>query len=276
MEEELTLFRRMVQVLLQRPDRYTNARAADIAKEIRRLSLNPIVEPQMLSRLLPTADEVHKKFGERDFLYLRPVANDAIMVPVLWMDCDFSRSIPKISMLLGLFSWGDGDTVRGLGYRFETPEGQSRDGRGIHHYYHAQIIRSMRGINFPPQACSEWLPESQPAFPLDCQQPIHLLISLLVALYGRDEAFHPFHFERYLINQLKPHRAAMRFEQSLAVKWHWKIQNRDTGEIHKYYQSAREVDEYTEIKRQYPRCELVKILPSIYEASPATKKERLD
>ena len=89
------------------------------------LQLAPIVTVEQLNAALPTdEDVVHKRFPNRDFLYLNPITNDIITVPVLWMTCDFSRSLPKISILLGFFTLDNGN-LKGLGYRFEAPEGKA-------------------------------------------------------------------------------------------------------------------------------------------------------
>lgn len=279
MEQELKLFRNMVQALLISPDKYQNDRARTIVKKMRELQLNPIVGPEALGQALPTVDNVYGTFPNKDFLYLNPVTNNIIMVPILWIECDFSRLTPKIRILLGLFTL-DNDVdeekrFKGLGYRFETPEGQSSNGSGIHNYYHVQIIRSLRGTYFPPQKYSEWLPESQPAFPLDCQSPIQLLLALLVALYGRDAAFEPFLHQRSLMKAIKPYRDEMWFGKFLEMKWHWMIQNRDTMKIHQYCQSTREAQEYPDIVNAYPGCSPVKILPSTYNASAEGQKRRL-
>lgn len=280
MDRELDLFRRFVLALFEtheRPYDYKNQRALDTYLAMQKLQINPIAQLEQLQAALPTDKEVDKSFPFRDFLYLNPITSDVITVPVVWMTCDFSRSLPKISVLLGLFTIDNDDGyLKGLGYRFETPEGQSRGGIGTHHYYHAQIIRKLRGIWFPPNQYSSWMPESQPAFPLDCESSIHLLIALLVSLYGRDEALRPLLQQRKLAKELKLYNASMKYHQFTDTMWHWMIRRRGTEDEIRYYQSVQEMENYENISRSYPGCDPVKIMPTKYGSSSPDRRAILD
>jgi len=101
------------------------------------------------------------------------------MVPRIQLKCNFGRNIPEIRCRLELFLLTDSTELQSLGYRFESPEGQNDEGTGVHHYYHIQIIQ-------PPTSISgvEWLPETQPAFPINADDPVKLMLSLLISLYG--------------------------------------------------------------------------------------------
>ena len=70
------------------------------------------------------------------------------------------------------------NSVKSIALRFETDEGS---GGGSHDYCHAQICRS---IGKHPATNSSWLPESEPAFPLDASDQICLVLCLLTSLYG--------------------------------------------------------------------------------------------
>jgi len=117
-------------------------------------------------------------FGEHGkVLFLEPIAGSRCIVPILSMRYDFCRSIPQVRLRLALFLFDDTENVAAIGYRFESPEGE-----GTHHYYHAQLIRDLdRGHLLP---CPAWLPTRQPAFALDAENALTLVVCLLIALYG--------------------------------------------------------------------------------------------
>jgi hypothetical protein len=66
-----------------------------------------------------------------------------------------------------------------IGCRFEPPEGP-----GIHNYYHAQIFRAFHPGGKELPCCPTWLPESWPAFHLKADDPVTLLVSMVISLYG--------------------------------------------------------------------------------------------
>lgn len=134
-----------------------------------------------LDNLLPADNRPRSDFGRR-FLYLKPVVKGSIMVPILSLKCDLNHSpAPRFCLRLGLFLLDNSGEPRAIGYRFETPEDEDES---RHHYYHAQLIKS-----FPNESpgwcldCRKWLPDTQPAFALDANGPVALLLCMLVSLY---------------------------------------------------------------------------------------------
>lgn len=117
-------------------------------------------------------------FGDHGkVLFLEPIAGPRCMIPILSLRYDFYRSIPEVRLRLALFLFDDTGRVAAIGYRFESPEGE-----GTHHYYHAQLIRNLdHGQSLP---CPAWLPTTQPAFALDAENALTLVVCLLITLYG--------------------------------------------------------------------------------------------
>ena len=77
--------------------------------------------------------------------------------------------------------------LNGIGFRMETPE-SANTSIGIHDFYHAQLIQRFSPKQFSDKLqtkCLNWLPGSQPSFPLPANCPVTLLLCLIVTLYGR-------------------------------------------------------------------------------------------
>jgi hypothetical protein len=180
MDQDLKVFRDLVLWLWdnhKEPGHYPNPKARKIYEDIER-AYRSILNREDLESILPTEDDVRSGFSPVNrYLYLNPIFKDALMIPVLKISTDFGRHVPEIRIRLGLFVH-KGGTTHAFGYRFESPEGQ-----GIHHYYHAQFIHGFEKEQpFMPK--NIWLPDGCPTFPLDADNPVKLLLSLLVALYG--------------------------------------------------------------------------------------------
>jgi hypothetical protein len=219
------------------------------------------IDSTELERHLPNEEKVQSEFPKRKYLYLDPVEGQAL-VPVLSIASDFGRSIPAVRIRLGLFFSHDGK-IRAFGYRFESPEGP-----GSHHYYHAQLINGFEKDE-PFLGGDAWLPTSCPTFPLDADNPVKLLLSLLIALYGV-----PY------ISRIKPlvdgigrHLDQMRFQSLPELKWYKKV---TTGggkkiEIH----NPSNPTEFTKVmKAKYPKCEITGITKEMYIQSSAGQLQK--
>lgn len=148
----------------------------------------------------PVGDNLEAKLAENEptldlleegnFIYLTPVEKQGWMVPVLSIMYNFSGSKPVVRLRLALFLLDENDTLKAIGYRFETPESNVEVGEkspvvGDHDYYHAQLINGFDKTTQRWQLpCELWLPTSWPAFPLDAEDPVGLIVCLLVSLYG--------------------------------------------------------------------------------------------
>jgi hypothetical protein len=75
-----------------------------------------------------------------------------------------------------------------LALRFETPE-RDATGDGKHDYYHSQLCVSLRRgegtdtLALPIEP--DWFPTSHPAWPMDAETPVELLVCLILSLYGK-------------------------------------------------------------------------------------------
>ncbi len=121
--------------------------------------------------------------GMGQFLYMDVVVDDRPLIPVVSFNYDFSEDREELRLRVGLIGRSSDGTPISAGFRFETREGPT----GVHRYYHAQMISSL-GVpkGSDPLPMDHWVPESQPAIPLDADNPLALLVCFLVSLYGPD------------------------------------------------------------------------------------------
>jgi len=118
------------------------------------------------------------------FICLPPIEKGDCFVPILCVEYDYSLVVPELHLRIALFliSEGDGDeTLKAIGYRFETAHTRDR-----HHYCHLQHINKLGQRNRYTLPGVEWIPTEYPAFPIDAQDPIQLLVCMLVSLYDVD------------------------------------------------------------------------------------------
>jgi len=113
------------------------------------------------------------------FIYLPPTEKGPCIVPILSVEYNYATEPPEATLRIALFLLDSKDDIKAIGYRFETA---SRQGR--HRYCHIQHIDGLGQNKFPPGV--EWIPTEYPAFPLDAQDPIELVICMLVSLYDRE------------------------------------------------------------------------------------------
>ncbi len=147
-------------------------------------SLPPIGETE-LANLFPDSEAVEVDFSERSkVLYLPRLEKNPEFVPVLSLRCNLGETKTKMTMKVMLISSdGNEGNLCGVGFRLESPHGDERKEVGRHDFYHAQLIRSL-GYG-PPVECPSWLPETQPSFPLTADDPVTLVLCLLLSLYGK-------------------------------------------------------------------------------------------
>lgn len=146
----------------------------------------PKMPTQRLERVLsqPTAED--SLLDGRDFLYLEPLSKGPPALPVVALDYDFQAPSPSLSIRVMLFRPDESEReVDTFGFRLETGDQQGT----MHRYHHAQMIRHLEGKGRSLAIAgwkirSSWVPETQPALPLDSHSPLSLLLCLLISLYG--------------------------------------------------------------------------------------------
>ncbi|MFQ5911427.1 MAG: hypothetical protein ACE5IJ_12025 [Thermoplasmata archaeon] len=147
----------------------------------------PPIKEKELGGLFPDAEVVEADFSERrGVLYLPPLEKNPEFVPLLSLWCKLEETGASMALRVMLVSRGGSEgRVRGIGFRLESPHGddENEDELGRHDFYHAQLIRSLG--HGPPVECPGWLPETQPSFPLTADDPVTLVLCLLLSLYGR-------------------------------------------------------------------------------------------
>ncbi len=150
--------------------------------------LIPIGNDTYIKKQLPLGGNIDCDFyDEKQFLFLPPVEKDGNWIPVVSLRCikkgRTSRS--ETMFRVGLYRKNEEEKVVGFGLRFESPHKT-----GKHDYFHVQLTKHWTNSKkrLISDKCPDWLPDSQPAFPIDAKNPLHLLLCLLVSLYGIKEA----------------------------------------------------------------------------------------
>lgn len=160
--------------------------ALQVQEELSSSGWLPISAEELREFLSREEDELHVNFyDERKYLYLPALKEDnKDFVPVLSLKAEFSDGeMKEFRLRVMLVSQNDDGELRGLGFRLEAPEGS---GHGRHDFYHAQLIKGFEkhemGLSIKTP---QWLPCSQPSFPLLANDPLTLVICLLLTLYGK-------------------------------------------------------------------------------------------
>ncbi len=182
----------------QRRKRNPSAGAEETLRLLINSRLRPIERSDFEHWFPVSPDELHVDFLERkSVLYLPPLERNAEFVPCVDVKCDLDDSRTEMELRVMLLGWiedppgSDDAKLRGICFRMESPyveegENASNDDEekiGRHDFYHAQLLERFRwgsAIEFP-----DWLPCSQPSFPLTATCPITLMLCLLLTLYGK-------------------------------------------------------------------------------------------
>ena len=120
------------------------------------------------------------------FLFLEPIKDEDILPFLTLQSSDNWREF-RIYALLALSD--DKSKHQSLAIRFETPEGEYIEDskRGKHDFFHAQLCKKIfdsSRIVVAQATTPEWLPTSQPSFPLDADNQVSLVLCMLTSLYG--------------------------------------------------------------------------------------------
>lgn len=126
-------------------------------------------------------------------LYLPPLEKEPNFVPILSLSCILNKIQSSAQFKVMLVCRDEDEKLCSIGFRMETPESMNQSANtvsndGIHDFYHAQLTRKFdqkAPDNKQGFDCPNWLPQSQPSFPLPAHCPVTLLLCLIVTLYGR-------------------------------------------------------------------------------------------
>jgi len=271
MDKDLGTFRDLVLWLWdnhERPWEYSRRDALSIYQDIGGVYTS-VLRKEELANILPSDDCVKTTFATM-YLYLDPVTKGTTMVPVLSACCDFGRSPAEVRLRLGLFMRHKRN-VKAIGYRFEAPEG-----KGSHNYYHVQVISGLKEP-FSPQECSSWLPDRQPAFPLDADDPVKLLLCLLVSLYGVQYVAR-LKTDAYLGNRLSDYLDRLSCFHPKPFNWYWKVESEDPNKRPGYHGFADKTPEEVtkgleDLKKKYPGNSISGITKGMWDSLPDVHKE---
>jgi len=158
-----------------------------------------------------------------------------------------------------------------LGFRFEAPEGKSTSGAGRHNYYHVQMIRALgSSISFPANEHLKWLPDAEPTFPIDADNPVKLLLSLLISLYGPDEV-------AVLIahvaagTELQAYLQEMKSLHEDELEWYWKVTIGKTSKV-EYWKTSKGPTEFrAHIASKYAGSAIIGVAKGTFHRIPKPK-----
>jgi hypothetical protein len=150
---------------------------------------NQIRETEFETWLNESSDKLEIDFSKRKaILFLPPLEKDRDFVPILNLKCNVSESINSMRLYVILVRLGEEhQKPYGLAFRFESPESEQYEeqsgNEGVHDFYHVQL---MTGFSYGPDLeIPQWVPVSQPSFPLPADDPLTLVFALLMTLYGK-------------------------------------------------------------------------------------------
>lgn len=148
----------------------------------------PPMDEKALEAIIPTDAQVegNSSAGHR-YLYLPPLDKDSEFIPLMSFHYDFKdKAKPAMKFSLHLLTMHNRE-LRSIGYRIETPHGSGKQEPGAHDFHHAQLCREYMGGGGKWHTlpnCPEWLPTTQPSFPLPARDYVELFVCLLISLYG--------------------------------------------------------------------------------------------
>lgn len=128
-----------------------------------------------------------RKYGNKVF-FLPPLEKEDKFFVVMSLRCAMSPYSSEIRIMLitqkktvSADQHTNKNGFFGIGFRIET-------GEGMHQYHHAQLINDFKGHDNAPVFYDSipWLPVTQPAFPLYARDPLTMMLSLYLTLYGAD------------------------------------------------------------------------------------------
>lgn len=125
-------------------------------------------------------------FAQKYVLFLPPFAGheEADFVPAISIEYKNGSKCFSIRSIMVTTTSRKPILSRAICFRIESPTGDCQPSKkGTHDFYHVQLIRKF-GYGPPIDETIDWLPETQPAFPIYAYEPIDALLCLILTLYG--------------------------------------------------------------------------------------------
>ncbi len=206
LQEQHLLCFKLLRSLAQRESDSCRNRYSDEVLALRSELINrfpPMSVEELEREVSPKTGTNGELAPKKKFVYFEASSIGGWFIPVATVAFDFGDEPCTLRLRIGLF----GAKGERAGYRFETPEGKT----GAHSYYHAQPIRGWTSDD--TDITSEGINCRQPAFPIDANSPVTLVLASVLACYGagylRDLIAHD-QFQR-----LPPHLADLNWYKSL-------------------------------------------------------------
>jgi len=162
--------------------------ARTVYEKVQALPVGYQLTRDALDKLLTGQDCMPSK----SFIFLPPLQDNMDCVPVLYLPestrtWEMSSKADCVKYCVALFrDSGRGKAaVKSIVYRFETAHRREEGGdEGKHSYCHCQASHGPER-NISVAGCPDWLPDEVPCFPLRANDPVSLLLCLVISLYGR-------------------------------------------------------------------------------------------
>ena len=181
-------FGRLIKLLLRQQKASEQSYSASALETYHMLTYSwKFLNDQMLDNYEWSKDGLSIDLQEsRLVLPLPPLKRDASFVPILAFEYHSKQPFEESCLRMHVLMVRHIECkLVGLGFRIESPERNCQESGsvGVHDFYHAQLIKC---IGYGPAICvPEWLPCSQPSFPLWATNPIDAILNLILTLYGR-------------------------------------------------------------------------------------------
>lgn len=109
-------------------------------------------------------------------VYMPPLWKSDIF-SLLWIKCNLGKVPPELRLYLEVYGCVP-NGIRGVGFRFETPE--ANIDQSIHDYWHVHL--HFEGVH----EALDWAPDHIPCLPAVARCPVSLTLYLLRSLYDKD------------------------------------------------------------------------------------------
>lgn len=140
-------------------------------------------------------EEDEGRINFRHFLVpLPPIEKELHLVPFMYVQARKNKATDTwcCRFYVLLFTTKKHE-FRGFGIRFESPEScfSSSDlgsPLGRHDFFHAQLCKEVEiASGTIPLKAPQWLPETQPSFPMKAESALDLFVAALLTLYGMEK-----------------------------------------------------------------------------------------
>lgn len=161
-------------------------KALDIKKRISDWGWQGIDEKTLEELLKPDhVDFAKKEFPKKFVLFMPPFAGheEGNFVPALSIAYENGSQCFSIRSIMVTMVGTKPALFPALCFRIESPTSYCQPSKkGTHDFYHVQLFKK---FDYGPKTeIIEWLPETQPSFPIYAHEPIDAVLCLILTLYG--------------------------------------------------------------------------------------------